>query len=235
MIPSILSENSLTPDMAAVLLNAVSFKAEWQEQYKKKDIKQETFRCYDGSEKETDFLIGEESCYLSDDNAVGFMKSYSRSSGKEDYRFIAILPDEDIGIDEYIANMDDSTISELVDSRTYSTIETKIPKFGFDCTYSLENQLKAMGIVSAFGGNADLSGMFDSYNTAISEVIHKTHIKLDENGTEAAAVTEISIKVTAIMPREPLERIVLDRPFIFVIYDMNNSVPIFIGTVCDIK
>ena len=240
MIKELASKGSLTPDLVSIILNAVSFKAKWSEQYDEWDIRKGTFHNYNGTSIETDFLHGTESYYISDGKATGFIKPYRGDTWlpeerryKESYGFVAILPNEGITIDEYIAQMNDATIKELVNTRTFTQTITVMPKFKFECTYGMNEMLKDMGMISAFG-DADLSGLARSKvgnNIFVSSVIHKTYISLDESGTDAAAVTSIS-EVDSAMP-EPEKKIVLDRPYIFVIYDMNNNMPVFIGTVCN--
>ncbi len=246
MIDKILEYDSLNQYTAAHLLNAVSFEAQWEDQYTEYDIKRRTFNNYGGSTAQVDFLCGIEDRYLSDDKAVGFMKDYStprlynaetdKFDSPERYCFLAILPNENVGVDGYIEQMNDTTIKDLVASATYSQVNTAIPKFSFDSTYALADVLKDMGMKTAFDMHkADFSHLatHEDGNIYISSVTHKTHIELDENGTKAAAVTDIGFDIESEMPA-PITDIILDRPFIFVIYDRNNNIPVFIGTVCEL-
>ena len=88
-----------------------------------------------------------------------------------------------------------------------------------------------MGMNIAFSDEADMTGMNEIPGTRISNVIHKTYIQVDEKGTKAAAVTAISA-ADAAMPEEP-KRVNLDRPFLFMIVDNENKLPVFIGYVMD--
>ncbi len=239
MIPSIISK--IPEDSICILLNAVAFDGAWKDKYEKSDIWKRPFENFDGTQSMVEFLNSEESFYISDDKAIGFIKEYEprkSESGNEKYAFVAILPDENIGIDEYISQMDDSTIKELVSCKNYRRVDVGIPKFKFDCTYSMNNMLSDMGMESAFLDNADFSKLafLDSSNnpvsTSINSVVHKSFIELDEHGTKAAAATAIIDRPTAVAPAN--DRIILDRPFIFSIYDMKNNVPVFIGTVCSL-
>ena len=91
-----------------------------------------------------------------------------------------------------------------------------------------------MGIKDAFSSIADFSEMAEN-NLSISRVIHKTHITVNEKGTKAAAVTGVTMKNTAVAPPVPTKEVVLDRPFVYMIIDNENHMPIFIGMVTDIK
>ena len=93
-----------------------------------------------------------------------------------------------------------------------------------------------MGIHAAFNpGEADFTGLCNSNTVTVGNVIHKTFIDVDESGTRAAAATAI-IKEDNMMEMEPKEpkHITLDRPFVFMIYDMTDNIPVFIGTVADL-
>ena len=103
-----------------------------------------------------------------------------------------------------------------------------IPKFKFDADYLLNNSLQQLGIKDAFvSGLADFSGMTGDKSLYISKVIHKTHIELSEQGTRAAAVTAIEMRKLAFAMSE--HKVVLDRPFVFMILDTQYGLPIFVG------
>ena len=92
-----------------------------------------------------------------------------------------------------------------------------------------------MGTKDAFNPfAADLSGMGESTNGAphISDVLHKTHIELDNKGTKAAAVTGVVVKATGMSIPSTVKNVVLDRPFVYAIIDTQTGLPIFLG-VCE--
>jgi serpin B len=91
--------------------------------------------------------------------------------------------------------------------------------------------LKALGMTDAFNDAvANLSGISDAAKLVISEVMHKTYIKVDEQGTEAAAVTGITIVATAIGPDYSFR---VDRPFVFAIREKDTNTILFVGKVMD--
>ena len=120
-------------------------------------------------------------------------------------------------------------------------VDLVIPEFSFDYTApDCVTALKEMGIKTVFDEErADLSNMAvseDLYNLYVDTIIHKTRIELDREGTKAAAATAIGIeKATGLMMNVPVKEVRLDRPFIFVISDVNTSTPIFMGTVGSIS
>ncbi len=247
MIDSVVPRGSLNENTLALLLNAVAFKADWEDPYKKSDVWDEYFQNYNGTMARTEFLHGTESLYISDDLSTGFIKPYDTyypdPSGDdwllrdEKYSFVAILPNEGVTVDEYIAQMNDSTIYDLVNTRSRGCeVHTKMPKFKYERTYGMKEILQDMGLTDVFDREvSDLSKLAetgDDRHVYVDKVTHKTFIELDEQGTKAAAVTVIDIVADSAYEPEPCKYVYLDRPFIYVIYDMQNNVPVFIGTVC---
>lgn len=97
---------------------------------------------------------------------------------------------------------------------------------------SLAEPLIALGLTDAFGPEADFSGISQFTGLAIDDVIHKTHIELDENGTKAAAVTGVIMTETA--AEMPEHSVVFDRPFVYAIIDTETNLPLFLGTVTEL-
>ena len=175
---------------------------------------------------------------------MAIIKDYhSDAYNEKRYAFVAILPNKDVGIDEYIEKyFTADTFKDGVNNSYESEVHAKIPKFEFECTYNLGDDLKALGIKSAFDEKeADFSGMADivgnnseEKNIYLNDVVHKTYISVDEEGTKAKTYTGFgfSMDLGAMAVKEI--NITLDRPFIFAIYDYKEQVPVFIGTVNDL-
>jgi serpin B len=104
-----------------------------------------------------------------------------------------------------------------------------MPKFEFDSEFSLKNTLADMGMPIAFSEAADLSVMTGTRDLCISEVLHKAFVSVDEAGTEAAAATAVIVGETSV-PAEPVE-VTIDRPFIFLIRDIETGAVLFVGRV----
>lgn len=251
MIDRIVDDSITETDLAAVLLNAISFEGQWDNGYSEEDIEKREFNNYDGTKTEVDFMSSVEERYLDDGKAIGFVKDYCGNSyikytdercpggtlipSEPRYCFVALMPNEDIGIDEYISEyFSDITISDAIENARYGDVYAKLPKFDFDCTYSLVDSLQSLGIESAFDReNADFSGLTVGENDIyISEILHKTHIEVDENGTKAAAITAVfAYEDECEELVQDTYSVVLNRPFVFAIYDYDEKIPVFIGTV----
>ena len=211
------------------LINAVTFDAKWESRYYAHNVEHDVdFTAADGSRQKADMLCSLESYYLEDDGAKGLMKYYD---GRR-YAFAAIMPDEGVSLNDYIKGLTAEKLNSILSNAENITINSKIPKFSYDYSVSLsENILPDMGMVTPFiDGVADFSGLNDADDQLhISEVFHKTFIKLDEEGTKAAAVTEVALADNCAPVIE--KEVILDRPFLYCIVDTEGNIPVFIGTL----
>ena len=212
------------------LVNAVCFDAKWQEPYEKSQIQEgAAFTAIDGTRQTADLLWSQESLYLSDDNTTGFMKYYD--GGR--YAFVGLLPNEGVSIADYVAGLTGGKLHALLNDPQHGTVEAAIPRFKASSSLELRDALKAMGITDAFdAARADLRAMGGAPNDQlyVGAVLHKTYLELDENGTKAAAVTAVANDAGSAEPPE-VHRVVLDRPFVYMIVDTHANLPLFLGTV----
>jgi serpin B len=122
-------------------------------------------------------------------------------------------------------------ISNIVSALQTDVVHLTMPKFEFDSEFRLANTLAEMGMPAAFSGDADFSGMTGNRELSIGDVIHKAFVSVDEAGTEAAAATAV-IMVGSSGPDEPPPvEFTIDRPFIFLIRDINTGAILFVGRV----
>ena len=231
MIPKIIDE--FGDDTAAVLLNCIAFDAKWEKPYEKKDVvENREFNLQSGKTVNCSMMHSEEKLYVSDDKSQGFIKNYK--GGK--YAFMAILPNEDVSLSDYVKSMTAQSFAKMYEGKTTQyQVHASVPKFKYDYSAKLNDTLKQMGITDAFDGEkADFSGMTEQQKLFISNVLHKTHIELDEEGTKAAAATAVTMDVSGALPaKEDIKEIRLDRPFAYAIMDTQTGLPVFMGTVCD--
>lgn len=229
MIPTLIDS---IPDSAMIyLINALSFEGKWKTQYTDYQVKAgETFTNAKGKKETVTMLENKESVYVEDDNAVGVVKSYSGNQ----YAFMGILPKSGTTLKEYLEGMTGEDLLQLYQSRTYQDVLTKIPEFSYDYSTSLVSSMKSMGILDVFDSEkADLSSLaqYKGENLFVSDVLHKTHIELDRNGTRAAAVTAVIMEAASAPQQNKPKQVYLDRPFIYVIIDTESCLPVFIGAV----
>ena len=214
------------------LLNALSFDGKWEEKYKKEQIHDGTFTAYDGSIQTVKMMYSQENRYIEDENITGFTKDYKGGN----YRFVALLPDENTDIIDYVKNLTGEKLTNLLNTQS-CTVDVGIPQFESNYDAEMKDILTDMGLGSFFDpATADFSKLGSAqYNLYVSSVIHKTTLTLDDKGTKAAAITLVSQNEGAAAPPEDLKTVILDRPFVYMIVESQTDIPVFIGTVMTIE
>lgn len=208
------------------LINAIAFDAEWQNIYTKDNIYEEEFNGTLGR-KSVDMMHSAERFYIDDGRATGFVKPYA--SG---YSFVAMLPNEDLSVDDYVNSMDWSEFMHAIGNADNREVQVTMPKFKAEYSEEMSDTLKAMGIEEAFDPRkADFSKMSEK-PLYISRVLHKTFISVDERGTKAGAASSVEIKERGVA--DETKSIILDRPFVYAIIENETKLPIFIGTVMNV-
>ncbi len=222
MIPSILKD--IPRDAVMYLVNALAFEAEWEEIYKNNKVRDGVFTTADGKEQTAEFMYSDEYAYIEGKNATGFLKYYSGHR----FAFAALLPQSGMTVGEFLNSLGADELHTLISSPENTKVRAGIPKFETEYDTTLNDALKKMGMADAFGGSADFSGMSDRDSLFISNVIHKTYIRVDERGTRAGAATAVEMTRNAEMV-EQFKTVTLDRPFVYMLVDTVTGVPFFIG------
>ena len=231
MIPMII--NNIPDDAIMYLINTIAFEAEWASTYESRQVRSGIFTKEDGTEQRADFMYSTEGKYIEDEYATGFIKNYS---GK--YAFVALLPNEGVSLSDYIDSLDGEGIASMLSSPFRTTVKTSLPKFSTEYEADISEILVEMGMIDAFDVyDADFSelGSYEELGIYIGSVLHKTYIDVAERGTKAAAVTVVGVKNGAAAPPQDPKEVYLDRPFIYMIIDTENNIPLFIGSMTDIK
>lgn len=230
-IPTIISSDN--DSFWAMLVNAVYFKGRWQNEFRKSATKKDTFTSRDGNEQSIDFMNRTAwiNCAKSDDITIVELPYLTREDifdENGDYVDTKVLDGVDVSM--YLLTSDgEYTAEEVLKNAKFSSQFTalSVPKFNVEYSAEMKNLLNSVGVSKAFTKEAEFDKMFDSGNMQIDSVLHKTYIKVDEEGTEAAAVTAVGMAGSA-MPPEPIE-VKFDKPFTFVIKDNTNGEILFMG------
>ena len=223
-IEEIVSE--ISDDVMIYLINAIYFKGDWKEQFSANRTYEGEFNTSTGKVK-TDFMNRRgEIDYLEANGITGVVLPYL----DEQFAFIGILPEEGQTPKDLINSLRALDLIKLLKDKESKNIQLSLPKFESSYEDSLKNELSNMGMNIAFDPyKADFSLMKEDLKRElyISEVMQKTFIRVDEKGTEAAAVTSITAEVTSMPPELP--KVVFDRPFVYGIVDVTTGIPLFIG------
>ena len=222
-IPSIL--DSLDAAALMVLVNALTFDAAWQTPYREDALFDGQFTAADGTVQDVTMMRGEENVYLDDGKATGFLKSYEGDR----YAYAALLPNEGVSMQEYVASLSGEKLLALLNSASNETVKTQMPAYKAETFADMADALQAMGITDAFSPNADF-GKISDQPMCIEQVLHKTCLKVHAGGTEAAAATAVVMEKSAMINKEYKE-VILNRPYVMAIVDRETNAIVFLGVV----
>jgi serpin B len=210
-----------------VLTNAIYFNAAWAQPFEASATQDEAFHLLDGGQVTVPMMHQTESFgYLAGDGYQAVELPYE---GHE-LSMVILLPDEG-GFEAFEAGLDAAQVEAILQETSDRQVALALPRFEFEAQFSLADTLGAMGMPDAFSDQANFSGMTGTRDLFISAVIHKAFVAVDEEGTEAAAATAV-VMVEGAMPAEPLE-VRVDRPFLFLIRDIQTGTVLFLGRVMD--
>jgi serine protease inhibitor len=224
-IPKIIDK--ITPEMVMYLINAIYFKGDWKYQFDKDYTHDDFFTRTDGSQVSCEMMEqGNYFNYFSNDLFQAVDLPYGDSS----FSMIIFLPLQGKNLDDLTNQINETNWNLWLNSFGVKKGNLLMPKFELKYGISLEDVLTIMGMGIAFSDYADFTKMHSEGGLTISEVIHKTYVKVDEEGTEAAAVTAVGVGTTSIGGGSSFY-MRIDRPFISVIKDNETNTILFIGKI----
>lgn len=230
-IPTIITEDN--SDFWAMLINAVYFKGRWQNEFNKGATQKDDFYSRDGKTTNIDFMNDTSWINYSKKDGITIVELPYLTREEifdENGEYVETKKIEGVNISMYLMMSDKEFNPEevLYEPELKSKyVALSVPKFNVEYDVELNDVLKTIGIKKAFEMDAEFGSMFDGGNMWLDSVVHKTYIKVDEEGTEAAAVTGGGMGGSS-LPPEPLE-IKYNKPFTFVIKDNINGEILFLG------
>jgi serine protease inhibitor len=217
----------INPETVLILLNAIYFNCIWETEFDPKDTKEGPFFTETGLTYDFVDMMTVESTFNAAWTEEFTAVELPYKNGK--FSMYLFLPSSGTPVSQLVEQLDGPTWSEWLGAFTErEKFRVTLPKFRFDFERSLAEDLKAMGLEIAFTGAADFSGITPE-GIFISDVIHKTYIDVNEEGTEAAAVTAVIFDRTS----SGENGIRLDRPFLFAITENSSKSIVFIGKVAE--
>jgi len=229
-IPKILDE--INSDLVLFLINAIYFKGTWQTEFDPAHTRDGTFHLASGDEKQVPLMTrsGDYSYY---ENYDEMFQAISIPYGDERMSMYIFLPFRESDLNAFLDRLNREQWENWIAQFSEQEIFLSIPKFKLEYEKTLNNPLQSLGMAIAFApGRADFSRMADlerlGKNLYIGEVLHKAVVEVNEEGSEAAAVTSIGIRATSLPPQ-----FIANRPFFFAIRDNQTRTVLFMGIVVD--
>lgn len=230
--------DALDPDALLYLVNAMYFKAGWRHTFDADRTESAPFTRPDGSQVTVQMMadeVGYRTLNAGNDGAVQVAElPYAGGA----YTAVAVLPPGGQSMDAFVAGLDAATWTGWMDQLDAQFtgedpedegLLIRLPRFELEWGGELDAALQALGMTHAFDYRADFSRLAEGgEDLEIYEVRQKTYVKVDEEGTEAAAATSVSIGPTSAPPS-----ITFDRPFLFAIRERLSGTVLFMGVIGD--
>lgn len=226
-IKDLIPLGAIDPLTRLVLTNAIYFNAAWRYPFQQDATTQEPFTLLNGDKVTVPMMkLSKSLLYAAGEGYQLVSLPYAGDR----LEMVVILPAE--GQFEAIqTQLTPEWLAQALSARQSRTVNLSFPKFKFEADFSLVEALKTLGMPIAFQPDqADFSGMDGKRDLYIGEVLHKAYVSVDEVGTEAAAATAVIMELTAAMPEEPVT-LTVDRPFLFLIRDLQTGALLFVGQV----
>jgi serine protease inhibitor len=232
-IPTVVDPNQpLEPDTKMLLMNAVYLKGAWEESFDPIFTEKKDFWLADGTTKQVDtmFEIDLEPYYFGDDRMQVLFLLYANSS----VGMYIILPRDAEDLDNILADLDVETWKDWSESLYCRSVVVQLPRFKIEGDYTLNATLSSLGLSKIFEMGDGFGGISDSPNAmlGVSGIRQKTFIEVNEEGTEATAVTVEQRMLGFPSVPDPIE-FIADHPFFFAISDTSSGTILFMGVVHD--
>lgn len=223
--------DQLNPDDRMVLLNAVYFNGIWTTEFEKEGTKLHNFTKNNGQSIDVPMMNKEDKLQYTSNSLFEAVKL---PYGKGQYNMIVMLPAKNKNSQNVIDALSADNLTKWGNEfKTEDHVVVTMPRFKFSFEAGLNEVLKEMGMPKAFSDQADFSKITDQENLFISSVRHKSFIDVNENGTEAAAVTSITFTNTSAGPGDTVQKIyfTVEKPFVFAITEKDTGAILFMGEV----
>jgi len=217
--------SNLSNDIDMILLNAVYFKGVWKKAFNKQKTFKSTFYDKSNNEISVDMMYEKIKTNYKENNSMQMVElPYS----DDNFSSFVILPKEKVSIDDFILKMNNDEFMQQFNKMRNFDVEISLPRFTIEGQANLKTHLDALGMKSAFNGCANFSNLTKETALRVEEVVHKAYMKVDEEGTEAAAVTAVMM-MRMCMPLTT--SIVVNRPFLFLLKEKSIDQFLFIAKV----
>jgi len=223
-ILDLLPEGAVDGETALVLTNAVYFSALWLHAFPQENTYLGGFKLLDG--RQVGVPMMSQTANLGYAQLEGVQAVELPYAGEE-LSMEVLVPDAGT-FESYVRGLTADELAGVLDALQPASVRLDLPKFSYDAGFQLKQALTKLGMTDAFGMNADFSGMDGSQELFIDEVYHKSYIAVDEAGTEAAAASAVVMSRKG--PSVP-QQVIVDRPFVYLIRDVESGTILFLGHV----
>jgi len=238
-IKDLLQKGSLNKMTRLVLVNAIYFKGQWANPFKKTDTKNKPFFVKRNKSVKVPMMTQKSHFNYWENDKLQVVELPYASRGKQhkpmatqlndSVSMIILLPKKRNGLAKLEKSLNPQALEDWLAYARAMKIKVSLPKFKINAGIELSKTLSKMGMSDAFIDKADFSGINGKKGLSLTSVIHKAFVSVDEQGTEAAAATGVVVGVRSINPPPPI--FTADHPFIFLIRHKSTGSILFMGRV----
>lgn len=225
LIQELVPEGAVGTDTVASLVNALYLKVGWRNRFADQATMDEEFHAPSGSYPVPTMRQSEELRYAC---RAGWQVVVLPAAGGVEA--VVLLPDDDLAAAE--SSLDADLLAELLSAPRKRSVELHLPKLHLTMNKRLVAALEGLGVHQLFTEKADLGGLSDDPRLMVSDVLHESVLKLDEEGLEGAAATAVMIRLTSMPTGEPTE-VRVDRPFLLLVRHAATGVVYFLARVVE--
>jgi len=237
-IENIVNPDEIESNTKLILTNAIYFKGKWKYEFDKQNTEGRDFHLVNGTTKKVKMMSK-----YSSSMEYGFRFNYFQNDylqllempyNGDKISMIIVLPLDNSKLKDVENMIDEKKLEEWIKESRSRKVTVYLPKFKFSQGIDLKSFLENFGIKDMFNINADFSGMTGKKDIYIDKAFHKSFVEVNEEGTEATAVTVIDAKLASSIPvKEEIVTFNADHPFIFLIRDKVTGSILFMGRVMD--
>ncbi|MDD4955162.1 MAG: serpin family protein [Candidatus Omnitrophica bacterium] len=228
-IKDLIKPTDLTYLTRLVLTNAIYFKGKWQFPFDAKNTKDGDFVLLNGEKIKAPMMHQKKNFNYAENDVF---QALEMPYAGDKLSMAVLLPRKNDGLKELEASLTSENLTNWLSKLSSEEVRVSIPKFKMSSGFELSEALKSLGMIDAFGKNADFSGITsDPAGLVISKVIHKAYVDVYEEGTEAAAATAVVMAKQLVMEKQNIFN--ADHPFIFIVRDATSGNILFMGRVED--
>jgi serine protease inhibitor len=222
----------IDPDHIMFLINAIYFKGIWRTEFVPEQTRERPFRLSDGNVKQVMTMETEGQFAYAQRNGY---RAIELPYGRGNYSMLVFLPDEEVGIAGIMEMLTPEEWGGLSDVLQKMTVNVRLPKVTVEYETVLNSALNDIGMTDAFDRyKADFTGINQDGGLYIARVRHKSFLEINEEGTEAAAVTSVEIRIVSFDPEAPqVINFHADRPFVLAIREKYTNSIIFLGRIME--
>lgn len=229
LIPEFL-DAPMEESVAMALFNTVYFDGKWKYPFEAHATKERDFFLEDGDITKVN-MMSEHWAHreaIVGDNCMGVVLPYA----DDRFAYVALMPTDDTTVREMYSSLTADALKKMIANRETQFMNLRLPEYEVEADVDLIPYFEALGVKKAFTSQADFSGLAHAVGEGdlmISVIRQSALLQVDELGTKAAAVTQVAIKESAMeMTEQPIE-MYFDRPFFYMIYDLEQEIPLFMG------